>query len=633
VGVTGKDFWFFTPSDLYVPIAATGQMWLTNRIEREGAYVVARLKPGVRPEQANADLANIARRLAAAYPDANANHGILAERMLDNVVHDVRTTLLLLVGAVALLLTIACVNVANLLLSRVAPRRRELAVRVALGASRARVTLQLLTESVLLAFAGGVLGIGLAWAGTRALLTAVPHTLPRTENIGVDWRVSLFLLGLCLLTGILFGLAPVWQSFRTDLNSTLKEGGRGAGGGRQRLQSVLVVSELALALLLLVGAGLTIRTLQKLGTVKTGFVPENVVTFDIGFSRLRYDQPPKVRELFRQVTDRMESAPGIESAALTTNVMMRDDSEVMFYIAERPRPDPKDYSWSMMYITNPNYLRTMGVHLLKGRFYDEHDNLNSPPVLVIDEELARSLFPGEEAIGRHIVIPFPGLEQPREIVGIVGHVAQWGLAQDSTAKIRSEFYMPFLQVPDQFYPMLSGMTFAARSPLKPDVAAKAVADTLRAIDSDMPVFNIRTMNEIIGASIARERFATLLFGIFAAAALLLGAIGTYGVLSYLVSQRTREMGVRMALGAQTRDIIQLVLGRGIRLIAAGIVIGLLAALGLSRLLASLLYGVKATDPMIFALVSGVLVIVAAVACYIPARRATKVDPMIALRYE
>lgn len=633
VGVTGKDLWFFTPADVYTPIGASGQMWLTNRLEREGAYAVARLKPGVSPAQAGSDLQRIAQRLAAAYPEANAGHGVKAEVMLDNVVHDVRKTLLLLFGAVVLLLTIACVNVANLLLSRIVPRQKELAVRAALGASRARVMVQLLTESVLLSLTGGLLGIGVAWAGTRGLLSAVPHTLPRTSDIGVDWRVALFLFGLCLVTGILFGLAPVWQSFRGNLNATLKEGGRVAGTGRQRLQNALVISELALALLLLVGSGLTLRSLQKLGKVNTGFVPDNVVTFDIGFSKLRYDQPQKIRSLFRQVTDRMAAAPGIEGAALTTNVMMRDDSEVMFYIAERPKPEPKDYEWSMMYITSPGYVRTMGLTLLKGRFYDEHDDLNGHEVLVIDDVLARSLFPGQEAIGQHIIIPFPGLEQPREIIGIVGHVAQWGLAQDSTAKIRSEFYMPFLQVPEKFYSMLNGMTFAARSPLPAQAAAKAVGDELRAIDSDMPVYNIQTMNEIISLSIARERFAGLLFGIFAGAALLLGAIGTYGVLSYLVSQRTREMGVRMALGAQSADIISLVFGRGAKLIATGVAIGLLAAFGLSRLRASLLYGVKATDPVIFAVVAVVLMIVAAIACYIPARRATKVDPMVTLRCE
>jgi predicted permease len=634
IGVAPKDFWFYSPSDVFVPIGATGEMWLKTREEREGARAVGRLKLGVSPAQARADLGNVAQRLATAFPVANSNHGVAIVPMLDYTVHDVRGTLLLLFGAVAFLLLIACVNVANLLLSRVAPRQRELAIRTALGASRMRVAAQLLTESVLLALLGGILGIGLAMAGTRALLAAVPHSLPRAQTIGVDWSVALFLLAVCVSTGILFGLAPVWQSLRTNVNVTLKEGGRGSGGSRHhRLQGVLVVSELALATVLLVGAGLTIRTLDKLGKVDPGFRADNVTTFTIGFSKLHYDQPHKIRTLFKNVIDRLESTAGIEAAASTTDLMMHDDSETMFYIAERPKPEPKDFSWSMFYVTSPDYLRTMGIRLLKGRFFTEHDDLNAPNVMVIDEELARSVFPNQDPIGQHVIIPFPGADQPREIVGIVQHVKHWGLAQDSTATIRSEFYMPFAQIPDQIYTLVSGMNFAVRSRMDPQAAKAAITQELKAIDSDMPVYDVQTMNEIIRLSLAQQRFATLLFGLFAGAALLLGAIGTYGVLSYSVSQRTHEMGVRMALGAEAPNIIRLVLGRGAQLIGAGIVIGLLAALALSRLLSSLLYGVTARDPVTFAMVSMVLVGVAIAACYIPARRATKVDPMIALRYE
>jgi predicted permease len=633
VGVLPKDFWFYSQRDVFVPIAATGRMLLMNRMEREGARAVARLKPGVTIEQAKADMGTIAKRLAAAYPEANADHGVAITPMANDVVSDVRSTLLLLFGSVALLLLIACVNVANLLLSRVVPRQRELAIRTALGASRMRIASQLLTESVLLALLGGILGIGLAWAGTRGLLAAVPHTLPRSQSIGVDWRVALFLLATCLVTGIMFGLAPVWQSIRGNTNETLKESGRGTVAGRHRLQSVLVVSELALALVLLVCAGLTIRTLNKLGRVDPGFVADNVTTFSLGFSRLHYDTPEKIRTLFKNVVEKMEGVPGIQAAALTTDVMMRDDSEVMFYVSERPKPDPKDYSWSMMYITSPDYLPTMGVRLLRGRYFTEHDTLTSPNVIVVDEELANSLFPHQEALGQHLTIPFPGFEQPREIIGIVQHVKHWGLAQDSTAKIRSEFYAPFLQIPEKFYPMLNGMTFAARSHLGPQATATAVAERLREIDSDIPVYNVETMDEIISTSIAQQRFATLLFVVFAIAALLLGAVGTYGVLSYSVSQRTHEMGVRMALGASARDVLRLVMLRGTKLIALGALAGIVGALVFSRLLANLLYGVSSYDPATFGLVAAVLITVAIAACYIPARRATKVDPMVALRYE
>jgi predicted permease len=633
IGVLPQDFWFYSQRDIFVPIAATGRMLLMNRIEREGARAIARLKPGIELPQAHADMNTIGKRLAAAYPEANAGHGVTITPMANDVVSDVRGTLLLLFGAVALLLLIACVNVANLLLSRVVPRQRELAIRTALGASRLRIASQLLTESVLLALLGGILGIGLAWAGTRGLLAAVPHTLPRAQSIGVDWRVGLFLLATCVVTGILFGLAPVWQSIRGNTNETLKESGRGTVAGRHRLQSVLVVSELALALVLLVCAGLTIRTLNKLGRVDPGFVADNVTTFSLGFSRLHYDTPEKIRTLFKNVVNKMEGVPGIQAAALTTDVMMRDDSEVMFYVSERPKPDPKDYSWSMMYITSPDYLATMGVRLMRGRYFTEHDTLSSPNILVVDEELAHSLFPHQDALGQHLTIPFPGFEQPREIVGVVQHVKHWGLAQDSTATVRSEFYVPFLQIPEKFYPMLSGMTFAARSHLGPQATASAVANRLHELDSDIPVYNVETMDEIISTSIARQRFATLLFVVFAIAALLLGAIGTYGVLSYSVSQRTHEMGVRMALGARARDVLRLVMIRGAKLIAVGAVAGVVGALLFSKLLASLLYGVKFYDPATFGLVSAVLVTVAIAACYIPARRATRVDPMIALRYE
>ncbi|HEX8802085.1 MAG TPA: ABC transporter permease, partial [Terriglobales bacterium] len=618
IGVAPKNFWFHSPVDVFVPVGATNESWLKNRMMREGAHAVARLKVGVTPEQARADLDNIAKQLAAAFPEANSGHGVSIVPMLQYTVSDVRGTLLLLSGAVAFLLLIACVNVANLLLSRIVPRQRELAIRTALGATRRRVTAQLLTESVLLALLGGILGIGLAWTGTRALLALVPQSLPRAESIGVDWRVALFLLVLCISTGLLFGLAPVWQAMRSNLSMTLKEAIRGSGGGQHHnVQNVLVVSELTLATVLMVCSGLTIRTLGALDRVNPGFQANNLVTFTIGFSKLRYDQPQKLRTLFKNVIDRLENTAGIEAAASTTDLMIKNDSETMFYIAERPKPAPKDYFWSLFYVTSSDYLRTMGIRLLKGRFFDEHDDLNSPNVMVIDEELARSVFPNQNPIGQHIVLPFPGADQPREIIGIVQHVKHWGLAQDSTATVRAEFYMPFRQVPENLYPLVTGMNFAVRTRLQPQTAKAAIEEVLKSVDSDMPVFDVATMNEIIQTSIARQRFTTLLFGLFAAAALLLGAIGTYGVLSYTVSQRTHEMGVRMALGAKTRDIIRLVLGRGSQLIGAGIVMGLLAAMWFSRLMARMLYGVTATDPTTFVTVPLVLIVVAIAACYVP----------------
>lgn len=633
VGVTPKDFWFYSKSDLFLPIGATGKMWLKNRLERPGARVIGRMKPGVSITSARAEVDGIARQLAVAYPEANAAHGAAMEAMLDHVVSDSRRTLELIALGVGLLLIIACVNVANLLLSRVVPRQREIAIRTALGASRSRVAGQLLAESVMLSMLGGVLGIGLAWAGTKGLLAAVPNSLPRAESIGVDWRVAVFLLVLCIGTGILFGMAPVWQVLRGNMNDTLKESVRGSSGGKHLLQSSLVVTELALAVLLLVGAGLTVRTLQKLATVDPGFQSRGVLTFDIGFSKTRYDQPEKIRNLFHEVTARLQSIPGVEAAALTTDVMMRDDSETMFYVSERPKPDPKDYSWSMMYITSPAYLKTMNVRQVRGRFYNEHDNLSSPPVIVVDEELAHSLFPNQEALGQHIVIPFPGFDQPREIIGIVQHVRHWGLAEDATAKVRSEFYMPFDQVPDSLFSVVSAITYAVRSNLNEQAITTAVKQELRSLDSDIPVYNVSSMDEIISLSIARQRFLGVLLVFFGSAALLLGAVGTYGVISYSVSQRTNEMGIRMALGAQTNNILGLVLGRGAKLVAFGIGCGLVIALVASRVMASFVFGVSARDPVTFGGVGLLLLMVATAACYVPARRATRVDPMIALRHE
>jgi len=519
------------------------------------------------------------------------------------------------------------------LLSRVVPRQREIAIRTALGATRSRVAGQLLAESVVLALLGGVLGIGFAWAGTRGLLAAVPNSLPRAESIGMDWRVALFLLLVCLGTGILFGLAPVWQVLRGDMNQTLKESARGSSGKRHVLQNALVVTELAIAVLLLVGAGLTVRTLEKLAKVDPGFQPNHVLTFDIGFSKLRYDQPQKVRNLLHEVITRLQEIPGVEAASTTTDVMMRDDSETMFYVSERPKPEPKDYNWAMMYITSPEYLKTMSIQQVRGRFLNDHDNQGSPGVIVVDEELARTLFPNQDAIGQHLVIPFPGFEQPREIVGIVRHVNHWGLAEDATAKIRSEFYIPFGQIPDNLYSLVTGMTYAVRSSLDEHAVTTAVKQKLQALDGDIPVYNISSMNEIISTSIAQKRFLSVLLVFFGVAALLLGAVGTYGVISYSVSQRTNEMGIRMALGAQASNILAIVLAQGAKLIAVGVGCGLAVALLASRFMASFVFGVTAKDPVTFGAVALLLLLVATAACYFPARRATRVDPLIALRHE
>jgi predicted permease len=635
VGVLPEHFWLYSKPDVMVPIGNADALWRTNREMRSGTYVVGRLRSGVSVAAARSDLAPIASRLAEAYPKANAAHTINVKPLLEDVVGDVRGNLLLLLGAVGFVLLIACVNVANLLLVRAASRQKEVAVRAALGASRWRMTRQLLTESVCLAGAGGALGLLVALWGMTSLVAALPGSLPRAEVVRMDFRVLVFTFGVSLLTGVLFGLAPALRAAKTDVQHTLKENARGSTGSQHRLQSVLVVSELALALVLLVCAGLTIRSVALLKNVNPGFNASNALTFKVSLSTVAYSTPTKVRSYFHEVLERLEALPGVESASVSTDLPMRDDSEIFFYIDGRPKPTEEQMPWAMFYLVSPGYQDAMGLQLIKGRFFAPQDRENTPPVIVIDEVMARSLFPNEEPLGRSVIIPFPGFEQPREIVGVVNHVKHAGLAQDAGARIRNQFYMPFDQIPDQFYGELGGgeLSLIVRTSSAPGSVGKAILETVRTLDKDQPVFGLETMGQLIDESVAAQRFATLLLGIFAAVALVLASVGIYGVMSYLVTERTREMGIRMALGATRDDVLKLVLKYGLLLAVSGLGLGLIASIGLTRLLSSLLFSVSATDPWTFAIVTLVLVGVALLACFIPAHRATRIDPLVALRYE
>jgi predicted permease len=636
VGVLPDHFWFYSKPELLIPIGSASGLWRNDRELRSGTYVVGRLRPGMSMAEARADMAAIMARQATAFPKANGGHSINVNPMLEDVAGGVRTSLYLMLGAVGFVLLIACVNVANLLLVRAASRQKEIAVRVAMGASRWRMMQQLLTESVCLATLGGALGLLLARWGTDALLKTVPGSLPRADNVPLDWRVMAFTFGVSFLTGVLFGLAPALRAAKTNVQGTLKEQTRGTTGGHHRLQAVLVAAELGLALVLLACAGLTIRSMSLLRNVHPGFDAQKALTFNVSLSKVGYSTPSKVRTYFHEVLRRLEALPGVQAASVSSDLPMRDDSEIFFYVADRPKPTKEKMVWAMFYLVSPGYKDAMGLQLLKGRFLTAQDNETAPSAIVIDDAMARGLFPNEDPIGKSLIIPYPGLEQPRQIVGVVNHVKHAGLAADAKALIRYQFYMAFDQIPDAFYgEVASGSLSLIVRTATADASSlgSAVMETVRELDRDQPVFGLVPMSQLIEESLASQRFATLLLGIFAGIALILGSVGIYGVMSSLVTERTHEMGIRMALGAEPRDVMRLILKHGLILAGAGLAVGLLGSVGLTRLMASLLFGVSPTDGLTLSAVAVLLVGVAMVACYVPARRATQVDPMVALRYE
>jgi putative ABC transport system permease protein len=533
--------------------------------------------------------------------------------------------LLVLLGAVAFVLLIACANVANLLLARAAARQREIALRSALGAGHARIVRQLLTESVLLALLGGVLGLALAWAGVRGLIAWSPADLPRIDGVRVDGSVLAFTLGVSLFTGLLFGLLPAFQTARHDSADTLKEGGRGVGGGRQRARALLVVSEVALALVLLVGAGLMLKSFLRLLDADPGFDERGVVTMTLALPQAKYPGDGPRRAFFEQVLQRLEGAPGIEALASTAPLL--GGWQTTFDIEGRPvAPAGQRLSTDITRVS-PGYFRAMGVTLLRGRDFDQRDREGQPPVCIVDETLAAAHWPNEDPLGKRLRLGGPDDDSPWiQVVGVVRHVKNYGVDSDS----RVETYVPYLQSP------LGFATLVARA----DDAAAAVSAVRRAaqsVDPDVPVFQVRPLHEIVADGRAPRRLAAQLLAAFAALALLLAAIGIYGVMSYAVTQQTFEIGVRVALGAHAADIFGLVLGRGMRLVSIGLAVGLALALslalGLARALGALLFQVSHTDPPTFAGVPFLLAFVALLACVVPARRALRVDPNVALRCE
>jgi putative ABC transport system permease protein len=635
VGVLPADYRYGTQTDVFAPIGLRADdEVMKDRDDHPGIYAVARLKDGVSFGQAEAEMKAIAERLAESYPKTNGGHSITMVSLREYFVGDVRASLLVLLGAVGFVLLIACANVANLLLARAASRSREIAIRTALGAGRLRIIRQLLTESVLLAAVGGGVGLLLAWWGVDVLRRASLDVIPTTADIGLDRTVLFFTVGVSLLTGILFGLAPALSASKADLNESLKEGGRTgtAGAARNRVRSALVVAEVALSLMLLIGAGLLVRSFVSLRGTETGFDARKVLTMQIS-NKAGKDEGRKVSNFLTQVEEKVKALPGVESVALANGVPLLGATEMGIHIEGRPPAEISKQPMTVAYWATPGFFKAMGIRLVRGRLFDEHDTQNSPLVTVIDEDFAREQFPGEDPIGKYLAASPDGAVPHTEIVGIVRHVKNYGL--DAPGPVQAERYSPLYQVPDKYMPQVGAhVTLVVRTKGDdPAAMTDAVRRAVHEVDPNQPVYGVQTMEQVLSDSVASQRLSMTLLSLFGAVAMILAAVGIYGVMSYAVVQRTHEIGIRMALGARGRDVLRMVVGQGMVLALAGVVVGLAGAFALSRVVKSLLFGVTATDPLTFVGVPLVLLLVALLSTFIPARRATKVDPMVALRYE
>ena len=635
VGVIPDTFRFYgNMRDVYTPIGQWNDPSFRDRRISVSARAFGRLGPGVTPAQAQAEMEQVARNLAVAYPEANAGKTITLFSMKEDQVGNVEPLLFVLLAAVGFLLLIACTNVANLLLARAVGRSREFAIRSALGASQSRMVRQLLTESILLSGAGGALGLLLAYCGTKTLVKSLPAALPRASEVSLDSKVLLFTVLLSLLTGVIFGLAPALRATRTNLQDVMKQTGRGSSGFRHRLQGIFVAVEIALALVLLVGAGLMVRTLAALWHVNPGFNPSHAITFTLSLAATPTTTSAETRARLRNFDDKMRSIPGVQAVSVTLGSRpMIHDSSLPFWIEGEAKPaHDSDMSAATFFLVESGFQQAMGINLLRGRFIADQDNENTPTVIDIDDTFARTYFPGQDPVGKHV--NFTEFNVQAEIVGVVGHVKQYGLDADPKGSIEAQFFYPFMQLPQKLMPMVAkSVAVVLRTQGEPTAVMSQVRETVKEIDPRQVVYSVQTMDDVVATSYAARRLTMILLAAFAVLALTLACVGIYGVISYLVGQRTQEIGIRMALGAQRRDILSLVLGEGTKMALVGAAIGIAASLALTRLMAKQLFGVSPHDPLTYASVAFVLVLVAIAACYIPARRAVRVDPMTSLRCE
>jgi putative ABC transport system permease protein len=621
IGVMPAGFYFPSrETEIWTPVA------IANNPQSRGAHFViafARMKPGVTVEQADAEMKTIAARLAEQYPDKNAGETAEVVVLHEQMVGRIRPALLTLLAAVGLVVLIACGNVANLLLVRASVRAKELAIRTALGAGCRRLVLQMLAESAVLALAGGAVGLWLAYAALAPIRTLSAGSIPRVDDIALDGNVLAFTLGLSLLTGVIFGLAPAWQAQRANLNEVLKEGGRtaAASGGRW-LRNGLVIAEVALSLVLLVGASLLLRSFSKLNSVDPGFRPENVLSFRVALPRAAYSDATRQTAFYESLVERLEAMPQVTSAAAVQTLPMRGTYVLSTGIVGRP-PLPPSQQPSITYrVVAGRYFETLGIPLLRGRAFTARDTASSPGVVIVDQAFVNEHFRGEDPLGRQLTIG-NGTNRPYEIVGVVGDVRTDGLE----ALPAPTMYVPLSQDP------FSSLWFLIRTSGDPAPLATAARQALLELDRTLPAFSISPLADVVSETTTQRRFSMLLLALFAFVALFLAAVGLFGVLSYTVSQRTQEMGLRLALGARRGHLLRLVVGQGMRLAVVGVLLGLAGALALARTISAMLFEVTPFDPVSYGITAACLLATAALACYVPARRATRVDPIIALRYE
>jgi predicted permease len=633
IGILPPGFRLWTDTDVYTSLGQ-GEPLLYNDRTIHAIVSIARLKPDVSMSQAQGELETIQANLDRLYPAADRNLGTNIEPLKQSMVGDARGTLLLLSGAVGFVLLIACANVANLSLARSAARRREFAIRSALGAMRARIVRQLLTESVLLALTGGLLGLIVAIVAVRLVLGKFPEMLPRSENIHLNIPVFLFAFGFSLVVGILFGLAPALDGSKIDVQASLKAGERGSTRAHPRAQNTLVIIQMALTLVLLVGSGLLLRTVLRLWNVNPGFDRQNVITFKVGLSPSLTKTASSTRTAYRQLLDRVRKISGVQAADFTNIVPLSEkDNGGPFWVGAQQSTSMQDAPHALYFETGPDYLQTMQILLLRGRYFTPADNSTSEPVVVIDSVLAHAYFQHADPVGQLITVAH---WRTARVIGVVGHVRHWGLG-DTGAYNPSQIYISFYQLSDEWVPAFArDLSVAVRTPLDVATIMPAIRNVVYGTAIDQPIYDVQTMQQIASNSMAAQRLPMMLLGAFAGLALLLASVGIYGTISYSVAQRVQEIGIRMALGAKRGDVLRMVMGQSLHLTVAGLTIGAATALLLARLLSSfsqLLYGVRTNDPLTFITVSLVLMTAALLACCLPARRAMRVDPMQALRME